>query len=47
MSPDVPSPDFREVSPWRSYATMHLWRAAAATANSPKRVPAVPEKAMR
>lgn len=23
-------PDFREVSPWRSYATMHLWRAAAA-----------------
>jgi AraC family transcriptional regulator of adaptative response / DNA-3-methyladenine glycosylase II len=26
----APSPDFREVSPWRSYATMHLWRAAAA-----------------
>ncbi|MHA7224065.1 DNA-3-methyladenine glycosylase 2 family protein [Arthrobacter sp. RHLT1-20] len=25
-----PSPDFRELSPWRSYATMHLWRAAAA-----------------
>ncbi|WP_458778932.1 DNA-3-methyladenine glycosylase 2 family protein [Arthrobacter sp. D3-16] len=25
----TPSPDFREVSPWRSYATMHLWRAAA------------------
>lgn len=24
------SPDFRETSPWRSYATMHLWRAAAA-----------------
>lgn len=23
------SGDFREVSPWRSYATMHLWRAAA------------------
>ena len=23
------SPDFGEVSPWRSYATMHLWRAAA------------------
>ncbi|MHC6593572.1 DNA-3-methyladenine glycosylase 2 family protein [Arthrobacter sp. C152] len=23
------SPDFREASPWRSYATMHLWRAAA------------------
>jgi AraC family transcriptional regulator of adaptative response / DNA-3-methyladenine glycosylase II len=24
------TPDFREVSPWRSYATMHLWRAAGA-----------------
>ncbi|MCT9871233.1 AlkA N-terminal domain-containing protein [Paenarthrobacter aurescens] len=23
------SADFREVSPWRSYATMHLWRTAA------------------
>lgn len=23
------TPDFREVSPWRSYATMHLWRAAS------------------
>lgn len=23
------SSDFREVSPWRSYAVMHLWRAAA------------------
>ncbi|UXM93274.1 AlkA N-terminal domain-containing protein [Paenarthrobacter sp. JL.01a] len=23
------STDFRDVSPWRSYATMHLWRAAA------------------
>ncbi|MEV7605618.1 AlkA N-terminal domain-containing protein [Paenarthrobacter sp. NPDC089322] len=23
------SSDFREVSPWRSYGTMHLWRAAA------------------
>ncbi len=33
------SPDFREVSPWRSYATMHLWRAAArahAAARRPK-----------
>ena len=29
-SPDSLSPDFRELSPWRSYATMHLWRAAAA-----------------
>jgi AraC family transcriptional regulator of adaptative response / DNA-3-methyladenine glycosylase II len=29
--PDAPlSSDFSEVSPWRSYATMHLWRAAAA-----------------
>lgn len=26
---DAGSPDFREVSPWRSYATMHLWAAAA------------------
>jgi AraC family transcriptional regulator, regulatory protein of adaptative response / DNA-3-methyladenine glycosylase II len=25
-----PAVDYREVSPWRSYATMHLWRAAAA-----------------
>jgi AraC family transcriptional regulator, regulatory protein of adaptative response / DNA-3-methyladenine glycosylase II len=25
----VPDPDFRGLSPWRSYATMHLWRAAA------------------
>ncbi len=25
----APSADFREVSPWRSYATMHLWAAAA------------------
>ncbi|WP_426939461.1 DNA-3-methyladenine glycosylase 2 family protein [Pseudarthrobacter sp. S3] len=39
------NPDFREVSPWRSYATMHLWRAAAAP-KSTQRVPAVPEKAM-
>ena len=36
------SPDFRETSPWRSYATMHLWRAAARPA--PK--PAVPVKGM-
>jgi AraC family transcriptional regulator of adaptative response / DNA-3-methyladenine glycosylase II len=26
------SQDFREVSPWRSYATVHLWRAAGAKA---------------
>ena len=25
--PTRSTPDFREVSPWRSYATMHLWRA--------------------
>ncbi|MDQ4045819.1 MAG: 3-methyladenine DNA glycosylase, partial [Actinomycetota bacterium] len=30
--------DFDGVSPWRSYATMHLWHAAAApnTARAPK-----------
>jgi AraC family transcriptional regulator of adaptative response / DNA-3-methyladenine glycosylase II len=28
-----PTPDFTEVSPWRSYATMHLWRAAALQAS--------------
>jgi len=27
-----PAADYREVTPWRSYATMHLWRAAAAKA---------------
>ncbi|MBT2514200.1 DNA-3-methyladenine glycosylase 2 family protein [Arthrobacter sp. ISL-30] len=31
-SSEARSQDFREVSPWRSYATMHLWRAAAAKA---------------
>lgn len=31
-SSEARSPDFREVGPWRSYATMHLWRAAAAKA---------------
>jgi AraC family transcriptional regulator of adaptative response / DNA-3-methyladenine glycosylase II len=40
LSPDSLSPDFREVSPWRSYATMHLWRAAAqAAARTRKRLP--------
>ena len=29
--------DFREVSPWRSYATMHLWRAAAGAAAATRR----------
>lgn len=43
-APIVPSPDFREASPWRSYATMHLWRAAAA--NPLVRVNKVPTKAM-
>jgi AraC family transcriptional regulator of adaptative response / DNA-3-methyladenine glycosylase II len=38
-SSDVPpsgirSSDFREVSPWRSYATMHLWRSAAAASRT-------------
>lgn len=34
------APDFREVSPWRSYATMHLWRAAAAAAPTTARASA-------
>ena len=38
----APSSDFREVSPWRSYATMHLWRAAAAGSKA-----AVPKTAVR
>jgi AraC family transcriptional regulator, regulatory protein of adaptative response / DNA-3-methyladenine glycosylase II len=38
------SADFREVSPWRSYATMHLWRAAAS--KLPARVRTNLEKAM-
>lgn len=36
------SPDFRETSPWRSYATMHLWRAAA----RPATTTTVPAKGM-
>ncbi|WP_255770504.1 DNA-3-methyladenine glycosylase 2 family protein [Pseudarthrobacter sulfonivorans] len=39
-----PAPDFREVSPWRSYATMHLWRAAASKV--PARESKVLEKVM-
>ena len=31
------SPDFRELSPWRSYATMHLWRAAAAAQSAARK----------
>ncbi|RNL55035.1 DNA-3-methyladenine glycosylase 2 family protein [Arthrobacter oryzae] len=34
------SPDFREVSPWRSYATMHLWAAAAAAHAADRKRPA-------
>jgi AraC family transcriptional regulator of adaptative response / DNA-3-methyladenine glycosylase II len=34
------TPDFREVSPWRSYATMHLWRAASAASQTRHRHPA-------
>lgn len=34
-----PSPDFREASPWRSYATMHLWRAAARSSPTARRSP--------
>ncbi|GAC1503003.1 MAG: AlkA N-terminal domain-containing protein [Pseudarthrobacter sp.] len=42
------STDFREVSPWRSYATMHLWRAAAPSKTpAQKLVQKVPEKAMQ
>ena len=29
LLPGGPTADFSEVRPWRSYATMHLWRAAA------------------
>jgi AraC family transcriptional regulator of adaptative response / DNA-3-methyladenine glycosylase II len=43
--PGVRSQDFREVSPWRSYATMHLWRAAAAP-KATRHEHAVSEKAM-
>ncbi len=35
-----PSPDFREVSPWRSYATMHLWAAAAGAQATARKRPA-------
>lgn len=42
--PGSPAPDYREVSPWRSYATMHLWRAAES--KSPMRAHNVPEKVM-
>ncbi|MCU1530987.1 MAG: DNA-3-methyladenine glycosylase 2 family protein [Arthrobacter sp.] len=39
------TPDFREVSPWRSYATMHLWRAAAQAAA--RRQTPTPKKAKK
>jgi AraC family transcriptional regulator of adaptative response / DNA-3-methyladenine glycosylase II len=39
-APESPlSPDFRELSPWRSYATMHLWRAAAAAQSAARTRP--------
>lgn len=46
----APTSDFSEVSPWRSYATMHLWRAAAAAPNTTaKTAPTTPQttKAMK
>ncbi|MDQ1057834.1 AraC family transcriptional regulator of adaptative response / DNA-3-methyladenine glycosylase II [Arthrobacter globiformis] len=43
---DFLSSDFREVSPWRSYATMHLWRAAAAASKTSGSKTSVP-KAMK
>lgn len=40
----APTSDFSEVSPWRSYATMHLWRAAAgAPQTTTKTVPKTPQ----
>ena len=42
-APSGLSPDFRAVSPWRSYATMHLWRAAA---SAPVRANGSSRKAM-
>ena len=36
------TPDFREVSPWRSYATMHLWRAAAAAQAAARKLSQTP-----
>jgi AraC family transcriptional regulator of adaptative response / DNA-3-methyladenine glycosylase II len=47
--PGNPAPDFRNVSPWRSYATMHLWRAASSSSSSKaaKRKQNIPEKAMQ
>jgi len=44
LSPDSLSPDFREVSPWRSYATMHLWRAAAAAQSAARTRKPAPKK---
>ena len=36
----APDPDFRGLSPWRSYATMHLWREAALVSPRAARRPA-------
>ena len=38
--------DFRELSPWRSYATMHLWRAAAAAQAAARSAPKSAARAM-
>ncbi|MDQ0821842.1 AraC family transcriptional regulator of adaptative response / DNA-3-methyladenine glycosylase II [Arthrobacter sp. V4I6] len=40
----APDPDFRGLSPWRSYATMHLWRAAAHAPSRAAPRPAAPAK---
>ncbi|CAI3795886.1 DNA-3-methyladenine glycosylase 2 family protein [Pseudarthrobacter sp. MM222] len=37
-------PDFRELSPWRSYATMHLWRAAAEAQAAARTKTPIPKK---
>lgn len=42
-----PGADFREASPWRSYATMHLWQAASAAAAARKSQPAATSDAHR
>jgi AraC family transcriptional regulator of adaptative response / DNA-3-methyladenine glycosylase II len=46
LSPGSLSADFREVSPWRSYATMHLWRAAAAAQAAARTKTKAPKKVM-
>ncbi|ROS76473.1 DNA-3-methyladenine glycosylase 2 family protein [Cellulomonas sp. PhB143] len=43
----VPDDVARRWAPWRSYASMHLWRAAAPSAPAPDLTPAAPEGAAR